>query len=88
MAAGFCAIGLEPAMILTMREQEAAAAENQQSNESGLGDIGEMASAAATQAAGQVPAGLLLSLLGGPTASAHALARGLVRHIPWCCCSP
>jgi hypothetical protein len=72
------------ATIVTMREQETAAAEEQrqQSDESGLGDIGEMASAAATRAAGHIPVGLLLSLLGGPTGSAQALARGLVRHMP------
>jgi len=81
MAAGFCAIGLVAAMIVTIREQETTAAKEQQGNESGLGDIGEMASAVATQAAGQLPKGLLLSLLGSP-ASVQALARSLVRNVP------
>ena len=79
MAAGFCAIGLVAATVVTMKEQETAAAEEQQSGEDGLGEI---ASAAATQAAGQLPLALLASLLGSPVGSAQTAVRLIARNIP------
>jgi len=79
MAAGFCTIGLLAAMVVTMKEQETAAAEEQQSDE---GELGEIASAAATQAAGQLPLALLASLLGSPAASAQTAARLIARNMP------
>src|SRR5262245_65452663 len=59
LAGGFCAIGLLAALTVTMKEQEMAAEEEQQRNEG----IGEMTSAAATQAATHLPAALLGAML-------------------------
>lgn len=83
MAAGFSALGILAALFVTMREREAAAAEERQAGESsGLADLGEMASEAATQAAGRLPLGLLAPLLASPSASALATGRLLGRNMP------
>jgi disulfide bond formation protein DsbB len=82
MAAGFSAVGVLAALFVTMREREAAAAEERQAAESsGLADIGEMASEAATQA-GRLPLGLLAPLLASPSGSAMAAGRLLGRNMP------
>jgi hypothetical protein len=84
MAAGFCAIGFLAAIAVTLKEQkeqETAAAEEQQAAQSGLGEM----ATAATQAAGQLPLGLIASALGSPpygTSSMLALERLLRRHLP------
>jgi hypothetical protein len=85
MAAGFSTIGLVAGVALSQRERETAAAEAQQaeeSNQSGLGDLGGMASEAATQAAGRLPLGLLAPLLASPATSALAVARLIGRNLP------
>jgi hypothetical protein len=80
LAGGFCAIGLLAAFAVTMKEQqEVEAAEEQQRSE---GAIGEMTSAAATQAATQLPAALLGALMQNPSLSALPVARTLGRHMP------
>jgi len=80
MAAGFCAIGLVAAKVVTLKEQEAAAAQEQQQDAEG--GLGEIASTAAMQSAGQLPLGLLVSLLGNPTNSALVAAGLLRRNMP------
>ena len=93
LAGGFCAIGLLAALAVTMKEQqqEMEAAEEQERNAGGIGDIGigEMtsaasaaATAAATQAASHVPAALLGALLQNPSASALPVARMVGRNMP------
>jgi uncharacterized membrane protein len=82
LAAGFCAIGLLAAMVVTLRQQGAAAAAEQESRESGLGDIGDLASAAATQTAGQLPLSLIASFLANPSAPTFAAARLVARNRP------
>jgi hypothetical protein len=83
MATGFCAIGLVAAVAVTLKEhkeQETAAAE-QQAGQSGLDEM----ATAATQVAGQLPFGLMASVLGSPpgaTSSVLALERVLRRHLP------
>ena len=85
MAAGFSTIGLLAGLALTMWEHETAAAEEQHAEESvhtGLGELGEVASEAATQAAGRLPLGLMASLLASPSASALTAARLVGRNLP------
>jgi hypothetical protein len=79
LAGGFCAIGLLAAFAVTMKEQEMAADEEQRSNEGG---IGEMTSAAATQAATQIPTAVLGALLQNPTSSALPAARLVGQNLP------
>jgi hypothetical protein len=83
MAAGFCTIGFLAAIAVTLKEQkeqETAAAEEQQAAQSGLGEM----ATAATQAAGELPLGLIASGLGSlyGTSSMLALERLLRRHLP------
>jgi hypothetical protein len=82
MAAGFCGLGILAALVVIMREREAAAAEEHQAEESGLAELGDMASEAAAQAAGRLPLGLLASLLASPSTSAFAAVRLLGRNMP------
>jgi hypothetical protein len=85
MAACFCTIGLVAGLVVGLRERETAAAEAQhagESDQSGLGELGEVASEAATQAAGRLPFGLLAPLLASPSASALTAARLLARNLP------
>ena len=81
LAAGFCGLGILAALVVTMREREAAAAE-EQAEESGLAELGDMASEAAAQAAGRLPLGLLAPLLASPSTSALAAVRLLGRNLP------
>jgi uncharacterized membrane protein len=81
LAAGFSAIGVLAAIVVTIKEQEAETAVEQEDRESGLGDFGEIASAAATQTAGQLPLGLLTSFLANPSA-ALAGVRLVGRNVP------
>lgn len=86
MATGFCTIGLVAGVAVSQRERETAAAEAAQQAEegdqSGLGELGEMATEAATQAAGRLPLGLLAPLLANPAPSALAAARLIGRNLP------
>jgi uncharacterized membrane protein len=86
MAAGFCALGILAAAVVVLREREAALAEEMQSEqksaESGIAQLGDIASEAATQAAGRLPLSLLAPFLASPSASALAAARLVVRNIP------
>jgi hypothetical protein len=81
LAAGFCAIGLLAALAVTMKEQqqEIEAEEEQQRNDGG---IGEVTSAAATQAATQLPATLLGVLMQNPSIAALPIARSVGRNMP------
>jgi hypothetical protein len=81
LAGAFCAIGLLAALAVTIKEQqqEMEAAEEQQSSDAG---IGEMTSAAATQAATQLPAALLGALMQSPSLSGLAVGRTINRHMP------
>jgi hypothetical protein len=81
LAGGFCTVGLLAAFAVTMKEQqeEMEAAEEQQRGEAG---IGEMTSAAATQAATQLPAALLGALMQSPSLAALPIERTLKRHMP------
>jgi hypothetical protein len=83
MAAGFIAIGLLAAALVTMREREAATAQQRsRDEEGGLGEIGEMASEAATHAAGRLPLTLAASLLANPSTAAAGAARAADRNMP------
>jgi hypothetical protein len=85
LAGGFCAIGLLAALAVTMKEQqqEMEAAEEQERNEGGIGEMtSAAATAAATKAAGHVPAALLGALLQNPSASALPFARMVGRNMP------
>jgi hypothetical protein len=86
LAAGFTAIGVLAGVLVTMRERETAAAEQQSHGEdSGLGEIGEMASdaaTAATHAASRLPLSLISSLIGNPSAAASGAARAVDRNMP------
>jgi uncharacterized membrane protein YhaH (DUF805 family) len=81
LAGAFCAIGLLAALAVTMKEQqqEIAAEEEQQRNEGG---IGEMTSAAATQAASHLPVALLGVLMQNPSMVALPVARAVGRNMP------
>jgi hypothetical protein len=85
LAGGFCAIGLLAAFAVTMKEQqeEMQAAEEQQRSEGG---IGEMTSAAASEAATQLPAALLSAFMQNPSSlsslSGLPVARTVSRHMP------
>jgi hypothetical protein len=86
LAGGFCAIGLLAAFAVTMKEQqqqEMQAAEEQQRSEGG---IGEMTSAAASEAATQLPAALLSAFMQNPSGlsslSELPVARTVSRHMP------
>jgi hypothetical protein len=80
LAGGFCAIGLLAALAVTMKEQqELEAEEEQQRNDSG---IGEMTSAAATQAATHLPTALLGVLMQNPSIAALPVARAVGRNMP------
>lgn len=92
LAAGYCGIGALAGTLATIRQQqqeEAAEAEaeseNSNTESSGLGDLGRIASAAATgatSAAGQIPGSLLASLMAHPTGPALAGARFVARNVP------
>jgi hypothetical protein len=82
MAAGFCGLGALAALVVREREAAAAAEEADQGDESGLAELGDMASEAAAQAAGRIPMGLLAPLLASPSTSALAAVRLLGRNIP------
>jgi len=88
LAGGFCAIGLLAAFAVTLKEQqeEMQAAEEQQRSEGG---IGEMTSAAASEAATQLPAALLSAFMQNPSGlsslaglSNLPVARTVSRHMP------
>ena len=85
LAGGFCAIGLLAAFAVTLKEQqeEMQAAEEQQRSEGG---IGEMTSAAASEAATQLPAALLSAFMQNPSSlsslSGLPVARTVSRHMP------
>lgn len=85
LAGGFCAIGLLAAFAVTMKEQqeEMQAAEEQQRSEGG---IGEMTSAAASEAATQLPAALLSAFMQNPSGlsslASLPVARTVSRHMP------
>jgi hypothetical protein len=88
LAGGFCAVGLLAALAVTMKEQqqEMQAAEEQQTGDAG---IGEMTSAAASQAATQLPAALLGALMQSPSLaglssglSGLPVGRTINRHMP------
>jgi hypothetical protein len=89
LAGGFCAIGLLAAFAVTMKEQqqeEMQAAEEQQRSEGG---IGVMTSAAASEAATQLPAALLGAFMQNPSSlsslsslSGLPVARTVSRHMP------
>jgi hypothetical protein len=88
LAGGFCAIGLLAAFAVTLKEQqeEMQAAEEQQRSEGG---IGEMTSAAASEAATQLPAALLSAFMQNPSGlsslsglSELPVARTVSRHMP------
>jgi hypothetical protein len=83
LAAGFCILGILAALVVVMREREAAAEEEREAGESGLADeLGDMASEAAVQAAGRLPLGLVASLLASPSASVSTAVRLLGRNLP------
>ena len=87
LAGGFCAIGLLAAFAVTMKEQqEEMQAEDQQRSEGG---IGGMTSAAASEAATQLPAALLSAFMQNPSGlsslsglSELPVARTVSRHMP------
>jgi hypothetical protein len=81
MATIFCVIGLVGGIIVALREQETVAVEEHEREEAGLAELGEMASAAASQA-GRLPWGAAVSLLGAQPAIAGAAVRLLARHLP------
>ncbi|MBO0765440.1 MAG: hypothetical protein J2P50_12745 [Hyphomicrobiaceae bacterium] len=83
MAAGFCAIGVVAVIAAALKErkeQETAAGDESEAEPSGLGEM----ATAATQAAGQLPLGLVASALGSPSGASSlvALERILRRHLP------
>jgi disulfide bond formation protein DsbB len=83
LAGGFCAIGLVASFVVTMKEQETEAAEEQQRNESGIGEMASTAATAATQAATQLPTALLSALLQSPsTSTLTPVTRLLGRNMP------
>jgi hypothetical protein len=84
LAGGFCAVGLLAAFAVTVKEQQemVAAEERQQPDEAG---VGEMTSAAAAQAATQLPAALLGALMQGSSLSSLSdlpVGRTVGRHMP------
>jgi hypothetical protein len=81
LAAGFSALGVMTGLVVTMREREAAVAE-EEASEGGLAELGDIATEAATQAAGRLPLGLLAPLLANPSTSALAAVRLIGRNMP------
>lgn len=67
LAGGFCVIGLVASFVVTMKKQETEAAEEEQRNEGGIGEMASTAATAATQAATQLPTALLGALLQSPS---------------------
>jgi hypothetical protein len=81
LAGGFCVIGLVAAFVVTMKEQQQELeAEQQQEAEDSA--IGEITTAAASQAASYLPAAVMGLVMQNPATAALPVARLVGRNIP------